>query len=256
MTIKYSICITNYNNRGTISECINSILNQIDSRFEIVVVDNMSNDGSEIILSEMAKLGLINLVRRKCSRGKGRQIAFENSVGEYIVAQMDTDEEFNPVLQEFLNLYHSLCDGDLLVAADLVAAGGQRSWRQNITVGPRSLIAELGGWRDLQHAEDWDLWRRAAQRQHYKWTIYPIVRDEKSVKKKLGAIQSFKQQVVRYRDVLRLGRNLFNTGETVTYRQRLAEICARLIVPLYDSYADDFNIQFDSGDPRYFIKLK
>jgi len=70
MTIKYSICITNYNNKETISECINSILNQIDSRFEIVVVDNMSNDGSERILSEMAELGTIHLIRMKCSRGK------------------------------------------------------------------------------------------------------------------------------------------------------------------------------------------
>lgn len=252
MTIKYSICITNYNNKETISECVNSILNQIDSRFEIVVVDNMSNDGSERILSEMAELGAIHLIRMKCSRGKGRQIAFENSAGEYIVAHMDTDEEFKPVLQQFLNLYHSSCDGDLLVAAE-----GQRSWRQNITVGPRRLITELGGWRDLQYSEDWDLWRRAAQRQHYKWTIYPIIRDEKIVMKKLGTMSGFKQRVVKYRDLLRLGRNLFNSGygETTNYRQRLAEICARLIVPFYESYAYDLNIQFDCSDPRYFIKL-
>ena len=165
---------------------------------------------------------------------------------------MDTDEEFKPVLPEFLNLYHSLCDGELLVAVD-----GQKSWRQNITVGPRRLITELGGWRDLQYSEDWDLWSRAAQTQHYKWTIYPIIHEEKNARKKLGVMQVFKQRVVRYRDGLRLGRELFNSvnGETSTYSQRLAEFCAKLIVPFYDSYADDFNAQFDCGDPKYFIRL-
>jgi glycosyltransferase involved in cell wall biosynthesis len=249
MTIKYSICMTNYNNK---ERCINSILNQVDSNFEIMVVDNTSNDGLEKILSEMAERGIIHLIRRRCSREKGRQIALESSFGDYIIAQMDTEEEFNPVLPKFLNSYHSMCDGKVLVAIDQ-----KTGWRQNITVAPRKLLIELGEWRDLQYSEDLDLWSRAAQKHLYKWTLYSIIRNEKNIIMKSWVIRSFRQGVVRYMDGLRLGRHLFNAvnGKNVTHQQRLAEICAKLILPFYDSYANNFNSQFDCADSKYFIRL-
>ena len=43
---KYSICICNYNMSRTISLCIESLVKQINNEFEIVVIDDGSNDKS------------------------------------------------------------------------------------------------------------------------------------------------------------------------------------------------------------------
>jgi len=53
--VKYSICITHYNNYPTVEASLNSILNQIDDNFEVIVIDNFSNDGSERILKNFSE---------------------------------------------------------------------------------------------------------------------------------------------------------------------------------------------------------
>jgi glycosyltransferase involved in cell wall biosynthesis len=51
----YSICITNYNSASSTKQSLESILTQLDKRFEIIVVDNRSTDGSLEILKEYQK---------------------------------------------------------------------------------------------------------------------------------------------------------------------------------------------------------
>ena len=51
----YSICITHYNNAPVIERALERIVSQTDDDFEIIVADNMSNDGSEKVLQEYAK---------------------------------------------------------------------------------------------------------------------------------------------------------------------------------------------------------
>src|SRR5438445_3448665 len=114
MNPSYSICVTNYNNVLTLRQSVESILNQIDSRFEIVVVDNKSTDGSQLVLREYSNRGKLKLVRARCSRGKGRQIAFENSIGNYVISNLDFDDVFQPRLDELLNKYHATCKETLL----------------------------------------------------------------------------------------------------------------------------------------------
>ena len=53
----YSICITNFNSKNTLKRCLDSIICQIDSNFEIIISDNFSNDGSAEILEEYAQTG-------------------------------------------------------------------------------------------------------------------------------------------------------------------------------------------------------
>jgi len=147
---KYSICITHFNNLATLEGSMGRIQSQIDSRFEVVVVDNFSTDGSADVLKKYAKEGMIRLLQEKCSRGRGRQIAFDNSRGEYVISGLDMDDFLSPRLEEFVQLYHRLAEGYLIGSP--------------ATMGPASLIRELGGWRDVNWYEDWDLWRRAANR--------------------------------------------------------------------------------------------
>ncbi len=121
----------------------------------------------------LAKAGAIKLVTERCSRGEGRQIAFENSSGDYIVAHMDMDDTFKPSLISLLELYHQRCEGNLLLA--IFNAKKQLRGVQNIIISTRELMASLGGWRDLQRFEDWDLWSRAAKIGKYCWTEFPLL---------------------------------------------------------------------------------
>ena len=59
LEIKYSICITNYNTASTLEKSISSILAQMEESYEIVVVDNFSQDGSESILKTLSTQGRI-----------------------------------------------------------------------------------------------------------------------------------------------------------------------------------------------------
>jgi glycosyltransferase involved in cell wall biosynthesis len=147
-TKKYSICITNYNSIDTIKLSIESILHQIDNDFEIVVCDNISNDGSQDILREYAKNGKIKLIVKRCGRGKGRQIAFENSIGKYIISGIDTDDRLKSTFKIFLAKYHNDFEGYMLSSG-------------TIHIIPRNIVLEIGGWRDLTWGEDVDFCKRA-----------------------------------------------------------------------------------------------
>lgn len=231
--VRYSICITHYNNGSTVASSLQSIFSQIGPSYEVIVVDNLSNDGSQAILRELASQGKIKLIEMKCSRGVGRQVAFANAEGAYILANMDMDDTFKQELQDFVDFYHRNCEGDLLLAT-----ADKNLWSQNITVGPKSLIAEIGGWRDLQWGEDWDLWRRAGRRGVYRWTTYSLAQavnpheERKRTSVKLG------QRYARYRDLLRLGRRIFDPGEPVNPTQRAIAALARASMLFYESYDD------------------
>lgn len=150
----YSICITHYNNLPTVRESLESILGQIDERFEVVVVDNLSSDGSREILQHFAAKGLVKLDERHCSRGRGRQIAFEESSGDYILSGVDLDDVFRPVFKPLLEAYHRFFEGKCL----LMSGRGEA-----ITILPRALVERVGGWRDIPAGEDLDLWARIAK---------------------------------------------------------------------------------------------
>jgi glycosyltransferase involved in cell wall biosynthesis len=251
--LRYSICITHFNNVRTVKRSLESILGQIDSEFEVIVVDSMSNDGSEKILDEYFRKNLIRLVRKRCNRGKGRQIAFENSTGEYIIANIDMDDVLQPRLRSLLMHYHSKCEGKLLLAV----SGTDRATRglQNITIGPRSLINRLGGWRDLQFCEDWDIWCRAAELGSYAWTRYAIAKSEDNHLERERPLIKFRNRYIRYRDFLRLGRRLFDDGENITPAQRTSLVLANVGALFSTKYKSDFGRRFDPYQNNYFVEF-
>jgi glycosyltransferase involved in cell wall biosynthesis len=171
MQYKYSICITNFNSITTIKESMESIFNQINSSFEIVVCDNFSKDGSREILQQYARKGKIKLVLKRSSRGRGRQIAFENSTGKYIISGVDTDDRLKPTFQEFLSLYHREHEGYMLSTG-------------TIHIIPRQIIEEIGGWRDLTYFEDYDFHERAKSLGRQHELEYPLVLVERGYHKR------------------------------------------------------------------------
>jgi glycosyltransferase involved in cell wall biosynthesis len=146
--IKYSVCITNYNSIDTIRRSMESLFRELDNNFEVVVCDNLSDDGSLDILKEYAQRGKIHLIIKKSGRGKGRQTAFEYSTGNYIISGIDTDDQLKANFKNFLNAYHLVHEGYMLSAG-------------TIHIIPRCLVEKIGGWRDLKWGEDVDFFKRA-----------------------------------------------------------------------------------------------
>ena len=245
--VENSICITHYNNGKTVSAALASIFSQIDASYEVVVVDSLSNDGSERILEGLASEGRIRLVKKRCTRGGGRELAFQNSKGMYVLANMDMDDTFRPGIGGLVEAYHRRCEGKLLLAI-----ADKERWSQNITMGPRELISDIGGWRDLQWGEDWDLWRRAARRGAYRWTTFTLAEAINPHHERDRTIVKFGQRYARYRDMLRLGRGIFSPGEKKSPTQTFVAGVARLTKPFYRSFDDGLG-PFDPYDPSLYI---
>ncbi len=162
MGIKYSICSTTYNIASKVSQSLDSLLKFTDDSFEFVIVDSESSDGTYEILKNYKKTHEhIKVITKKCKRGLGRQIAYENSEGEYIIA-VDLDTVYYPIWISFIRKYERL-EKHMNFALHAPYLG----------IYPRHLIEEVGGWRNLQWGEDFDLWYRLMLINAFKWT--PIV---------------------------------------------------------------------------------
>ncbi len=203
--VKYSICITNYNMKNTINPFMESVLNQIDSDFEVVVCDNFSDDGSREILEEYAKKGHIKLIVEHSSRGKGRQIAFENSNGEYIISGLDTDDVVKPTLKDVLKLYHAEHEGYALSFG-------------TIHFIHRQLVEAVNGWRDLQWAEDVDFCKRIESigKMHYFHDDSVII--ERRGHTNRGFAYKLKEEYRCCQSKYQVGLSLFRAPTTWYYR--------------------------------------
>ncbi|MGQ9597300.1 MAG: glycosyltransferase family 2 protein [Thermoproteota archaeon] len=245
----YSICITCRNEINTICASLDSILEQIDERFEVVVVDSQSTDGTLSVLQEYAKLGKIKLIVKKCTRGKGRRIAFENSSGEYIISGLDMDDIIAPKLNQFIDFYHGKCEGMLLLATSNSLERGS----QNVIIAPRSLILQIGDWRNLKYSEDWDVWSRAAKIGRYRFTAFNLIKRHGIHLEREEPLKKLRLRMAQYTDRYRLGRRIWSKEERINVVQRLIQLAARFAALFMESYKDDFNARFEPYDMSYYV---
>ena len=96
--MKFSILISSYNKANYIEKCIQSCLEQSYTSFEMILIDNYSNDGTDIILKKYEKNIIIKKVFKVSSYSSVNQIdllkkAFQISKGE-VVCLLDADDYF------------------------------------------------------------------------------------------------------------------------------------------------------------------
>lgn len=98
-----SIIIPSYNEEKNISRCLDSILNQTFSDFEVLCVDDGSNDNTFDIIKEYSKKD--NRIIPMKNPGKGvssaRNFGIDNANGNYI-GFVDSDDFIQPQMYEFL----------------------------------------------------------------------------------------------------------------------------------------------------------
>jgi glycosyltransferase involved in cell wall biosynthesis len=105
--MKFSILVPVYNVEPYISRCLDSILNQTYSEFEVIVVDDCGTDNSMLIVSEYQKRdSRINVIKHACNLGlnRVRETGINNSNGDYVV--FCDGDDFMPinVLQEYSDI--------------------------------------------------------------------------------------------------------------------------------------------------------
>jgi len=199
---------------------------------EIVITDNLSKDGSQVLLRRLLKRGLISkVIERRCSRGMGRQLAFAGSSGDYVLCHLDCDDIFNPKgLDELVRQYHTMYEGFMAMTKKL--KGGS----SNITIAPRELLNRLGGWRDINWMEDWDLWERAATAGMYVNYPYPISNPPHTFvrvrwnERSTSLLQKAKARYGKYRDSYRIGRMPFAPDQQISSSEWLINAYAKMVV--------------------------
>lgn len=88
----FSIIIPNYNSKDYIKRCIDSVLNQTYTNFELIIVDDMSTDNSVDLIKEYndPRIKLIELTEKRFNGGT-RNVGIDNAKGEYILF-LDCDD--------------------------------------------------------------------------------------------------------------------------------------------------------------------
>lgn len=159
---RYTIAICNYNMAETLEESLKSILNQIDDRFEVLVVDDASTDESQTILEKLAgeydQLRTLYLdpdPNRKL--GETRNISVQESNGEYVILDLDVDDVYQEgIIQDFVYVFHEF--EHKLGEKRVIQMPG-------IRMTSRDFWLEIGPYRNLPvGGEDRDCWRRLLDR--------------------------------------------------------------------------------------------
>ena len=95
--MKISIIIPCYNELATITEIINKIINTVSYDYEIIVIDDFSNDGTRELLENQLKEKITKLVLNEKNFGKGYSLkrGIDAANGDIILIQ-DADLEYDP----------------------------------------------------------------------------------------------------------------------------------------------------------------
>lgn len=136
----------------TLEESLRSILDQVDERFEVLVVDDGSTDGSQEILDNLEdEYEIFRWVEGDNENiGEARAQANREAEGKYILTQLDCDDVYDPVILDFVKVFEELNDR---IEDEFYLSGN------NLNMAPRSLLLEVN-YRSLGYGEDKDLWRR------------------------------------------------------------------------------------------------
>lgn len=91
-----TVYITNYNYGRFIEQAIQSVLGQTYKKFELLIIDDGSNDGSHQIIERYRNLENVRIIyQNNKGLNASNNVAIENSNGKYLI-RLDADDFFEP----------------------------------------------------------------------------------------------------------------------------------------------------------------
>jgi glycosyltransferase involved in cell wall biosynthesis len=176
-TPEISIILCTFNRAKYLNKCIDSVINQTFTNWELIVVDDGSQDNTfEIVNPYLQKFQNIRYLKhqnRKLAYSKNAGI--QASFGKYITF-IDSDDSYQPThLESRLQLMQANPEIDLIQGgfasdeeiwvADYFQPGKTINLRECVLgptfFGKRQVFFDLHGFNNITYGEDTDLWERA-----------------------------------------------------------------------------------------------
>lgn len=144
MSFTYSVCTTAFRSVSLVDDFVRPFL-ELGQNTQIVVVDNDSKDGTCERLAEFGQR--IKVINLRCSRGLGRQRAMELSDGEIII-NVEFDVGYTGI-RKAIDYFEAADKGKIYY----FIVNGQKC-NASLYIGRRELFERIGGFPDLNYAED------------------------------------------------------------------------------------------------------
>jgi glycosyltransferase involved in cell wall biosynthesis len=172
-----SVILPTYNRAKYLDNCIQSVIKQTYSDWELIIVDDGSEDHTfEIVNPYLMKFGNIRYLKH-CNRklGYSRNAGIKAAFGNYITF-LDSDDQYLPNHLEsriYYMLKHpeiDLIEGGFFLEEEILVVDYFQKDKlinlQDCVLGPTffgksNVFEELNGFNDIAYGEDTDLWERA-----------------------------------------------------------------------------------------------
>jgi len=194
----------------TIEESVKSINKLIDDRFELLILDDGSTDGSQSVLERLSsKLPRVRVVYGDNDNlAEARRASIEAARGEYVLIQLDADDVYDRGITDFVEIFHQIDDQ---VTFDPFLKG------YHIQMASRDLLLTIPH-RSMGYHEDRDLWRRMIAEGHL------IGLHHKSIRHTVGYERGLRKKVeVRFDAIV----SQFRSG--ITFQSYLQWLAGKLI---------------------------
>jgi glycosyltransferase involved in cell wall biosynthesis len=172
-----SVILSTYNRAKYLNDCINSVLQQTFQDFELIVVDDGSQDHTfEVVNAYLQEFNHIRYLKHQNRKAAyARNAGIQASFGNYITF-IDSDDTCKPNhLESRLEFMEANPEIDLIVGGfeieeefsvpDYFQPGQTINIRECVVGGTffckRHVFFELKGFNNVSYGEDTDLWERA-----------------------------------------------------------------------------------------------
>ena len=126
-----SVVIPCYNEKDNIIKIVDRVKKAPIENMEIIIVDDMSTDGTRDILETSVKTLVDKIIYHEVNQGKGGALktGFAHATGDYVIIQ-DADQEYDP--QEYIKVLQPILNGDADVSyGSSFLAGVSKGYRAN-----------------------------------------------------------------------------------------------------------------------------
>jgi glycosyltransferase involved in cell wall biosynthesis len=245
-----TIIVPTYNRLPYLKNAINSVFHQVYRRFQLIVVDDGSTDGTEDYVHSLNNQENLRYLRiPHCGMpGKVRNAGVRLTTGEYL-AFLDSDDRWKPEkLARQITYFEEHPEIQICHSREvwqrgekIVSQAGQKHKRsgkifvdalKKCIIGPstvmmrRELFEEFGGFReDLEIAEDYELWLRITARYPVGYIDEPLVIKRgghaDQLSEKYGQIEIFRIRAL----LLNLEEGFFEGEQRQLSTQELVRKC-------------------------------
>ena len=188
---------------STIETALGSVLNQLDEKFEMLVVDESSDDSRKILLEMQKKYPNLRTIflepNRKRTIADARNISVLESYGDYCLLHIDCDDIWEPYITEFIKVFHCL---EKLVPQEILLVG------QQLNMGKRDFLLSHGPYRNGATGEDRDMWMRLAKLGAFLPMNHVPFFHRMPLPKKTEKMKALVRNYYSIRDGIRSGSNL------------------------------------------------